>query len=282
MTNASTQKKFDLHERVTEQIVAQLEHGTPPWELPWNRSAMIPRNSSSDRAYNGVNVLLLWASTLANEYTSSRWMTYRQAQELDGQVRKGESSTLVTFWKILKVKDEEEDDEEKTIPLLRYYRVFNVDQIDGIDPEVQQDTDLRSEELDAFFARIPAKLRHGSDRAGYSPAADDIVMPPFEQFASPRAYYATLAHELMHWTGHPSRLDRDLTGRFGDEAYAMEELVAELGAAFLCAELGLGYDTQHASYLAHWGEILGADKYAIFTAAKQATAAVDHLHTDLA
>lgn len=200
MTKSTTEKqKFDLHEHVTQQIVAQLEQGTAPWELPWNRTAMIPRNSSSDRAYNGVNILLLWASTLQHEYTSSAWLTYRQAQALGGQVRKGESSTLVTFWKILKIEDKDaNEDDPKTIPLLRYYRVFNVDQIDGIDPEVQQDTDLRREELDAFFANTEANIHHGSDRAGYSPSRDDIVMPPFEQFASPRAYYATLAHELIH------------------------------------------------------------------------------------
>ncbi len=274
--NMATKSKFDLYQHITDQIVEALETGTAPWQLPWNKQVMVPHNHDSQKAYRGINTLLLWIQALHFGYTSSAWLTFKQAKKHDGHIPKGTKSSMVTFWKIF----EEKDDKGEVInerPVLRYYRVFNLDQIEGIEPPTEQDLALKDTDLEAAFAKLGATIHTSSDQAGFSNTSDAIFMPPFEQFTSPRHYWATLTHELIHWTGHKDRLDRDLSGRFGDEKYAMEELVAELGAAFICAQLGLGYDPQHASYVDNWLKVLKDDKYAVFTASKHATQAANYI-----
>lgn len=273
--------KKDVYEIVTDLIIESLEEGVMPWECPWAREALWPTNGDSKRPYSGINVLLLWLAAARAAYTSPYWLTFKQAQKAGGSVRKGEKSTLVTFFKIKRVEEDNEAGkvEEKTIPILRYYRVFNAEQCDDVEFPTPGELDEahRIERADAFFEAIGATLGHGGHRACYSALRDDIQIPPFASFDEPASYYATLAHEFIHWSGHDSRLNRDLAGRFGDASYAMEELIAELGAAFVCARLGFAYRTQHASYVDHWLSVLGEDRYAIFTAARAAGEAADFL-----
>ncbi len=217
-------------------------------------------------------------------------MTYRQASELSGQVRRGETGELVVYTSTITRtgQDEETGDEsERVIPFMRSYRVFNVEQIDGLPERFYElaepvpDPVARISHAEAFFAATGAQIDHGGNRAWYSPGADRIQMPPFECFRDAQSYYATRAHEVTHWTRHPSRLDRDCgRQRFGDEGYAREELVAELGSAFLSADLGLAPEVldDHAAYIEHWLRILKSDRRAICTAAAHAQRAVEYLH----
>lgn len=269
--------KVDVYTIVTDKIIEALEAGTRPWECPWAKSSLLPANLSSKKPYRGINVLLLWASAMSAGYQSSDWVTFNQAKKAGGCVRKGESSSLVTFFKLAKRKNKEGD--EETVPILRYYRVFNVEQVDGLKiPEVVLlDDKERLETLETTIAGFDAQLEHGGHRACYQPLTDIVRLPPFSSFKTREGYYATAFHEFVHWTGHSTRLNRDLTGRFGDSSYAMEELIAELGAAFVCARLGMTYQTQHADYIASWIKVLQGDKYAIFTASRHASQACDHL-----
>lgn len=240
-----------------------------------------------------MNVIALWVAAQEQGYSSDRWATYKQWQELGAQVRKGERSSQVAFWKVSDpatsdgAEAEGDDQQETRRPILaRGYAVFNAAQVDNdpapitaplpARPEIE-----RIEEAEAFFAAMQADVRHGGARAFYRPTSDHIQMPPFEAFRDAVAYYATLSHEVTHWTGAKSRLDRDLTGRFGSEAYAAEELVAELGAAFLCADLNLANEPRpdHAAYVSSWLKVLREDSRAIFTAASKAQQAADFAHS---
>jgi antirestriction protein ArdC len=269
--------KIDVYTIVTDKIVAALESGTNPWECPWSKDSLLPANITTDKAYRGINVLLLWAEAMGQGYQSSKWLTFNQAKKVGGAVQKGAKSSLVTFFKF--VKKEDENGDEKIMPVLRYYRVFNSEQVDGLNyPETVLLSEAeRLQNVEDTIATFDAQIRHGGHRACYQPLTDIVTLPPFASFKAPEGYYATAFHELVHWTGHESRLNRDLTGRFGDESYAMEELIAELGAAFTCARLGMTYQTQHADYIHSWIRVLKNDKYAIFTAARHATQACDHL-----
>lgn len=262
--------KFDLYETVTDTIVAALEKGVVPWVKPWT-SAGVHRNGESQRAYNGINPLLLEIASIGRGWSSREWYTFSAVKRKDAMVRKGESGTLVTFWKFIKKED------ETTFPLLRFYKVFNREQIDGLPEEkAAAPTDfVPMENADVFVNGLGADIRHGGDRAFYIPREDYIGMPKPETFVDRGAYYATLFHELTHWTGHQSRKDRDLRGRFGTETYAMEELVAELGAAFLCDIHGVDGKLQHPEYIGNWLKKLREDKRAIFTASKAAREAVE-------
>jgi antirestriction protein ArdC len=226
---------------------------------------------------------------MAHGFAAPIWMTYRQAGELGGQVRKGEKGSPVVYANALTKTDTDAvsgDEVEKTIRFLKGYTVFNVDQIDGLPahyyapPVPRSEPAVRIAHAEGFFAATGAAISHGGNSAFYRPATDSIQMPPFEAFCDAESYYATLAHEVTHWSGHEARLARDLTGnRFGSEAYAVEELVAELGAAFLCADLDLSSEPRedHASYLANWLAVLKSDSRAIFTAASHAQRAADFL-----
>ncbi len=276
----------DIYAEVTNTIIAELEKGTAPWVRPWTvADPGLPRNGATGRHYNGLNVLLLWTAAARNGYGSGDWFTYRQAQSLGGHVRKGERASLVTYWKMLQKSETDPETGErvhKTIPLLRHFSVFNRDQCDGLPPAEAQPTATLSEEerhqrAEAFMAATGADIRHGGGRAFYSLLTDRIQLPPFETFRDGGSYYGTACHELTHWTGHASRCDRQFGRRFGDDAYAAEELVAELGAAFLCAELGIDGQLQHPEYIGNWLRVLRGDKRAIFTASSKARQAAEFL-----
>jgi antirestriction protein ArdC len=285
--------RTDVYENVTNQIVAALENGVRPWHQPWSGDHLAGRISRPLRAngvsYRGINVLMLWGVAVERGYGGPLWMTFKQALELGGHVRKGEKGSQVVYANSVtrtETNTATGEDEERNIPFLKAYTVFNVEQVDGLPSrfyltEPAADRVGRIERADAFFASTGAQISHGGNRAYYRPSEDRVQMPPFEAFEGPEAYYATLAHEMTHWTKAPARLDRDFgRKRFGDEGYAMEELVAELGAAFLCADLGLSPEPreEHASYLAHWVKAMRADKRAIFSAAAHAQRAADYLH----
>jgi antirestriction protein ArdC len=273
--------------------------GDETWRMPWHAKAgqalMTPRNPISGTRYRGINVPILWAAAEDKGYRSGLWATYKQWAEKGAQVRKGEKSELIFFWKKLTVPSargdggEGEDDGadaggRRLRFMARAYCVFAAEQVEGyaIPPVLEPDSlaeAARIADAEAFFKRLGAELRHGGDRAFYAPAVDAIQMPEFEQFHDAAGYYSTLGHEHIHWTGAKSRCAREFGRRFGDEAYAFEELVAELGAAFLCAELGIANEPRrdHARYLGSWLRVLESDARAVFTAGGKAQAAVDWL-----
>jgi antirestriction protein ArdC len=285
--NSATDKR-DVYRKVTDAIINAIEQGVGNWRMPWHTSgryAFSPLNVTSRKAYRGVNTVCLWAAAQAKGYESGEWGTYKQFQERGAQVRKGEKSTTVVFWKFANATTETEDGEEtKTgsrLLFTRGYSVFNAAQVDGYTPKAEPNTPMpeRIERAEQFFRSIGAELRHGGNRAFYAPDADYIQMPPFGAFIKNVAYYSTLAHEHTHWTAQASRCDRQLGKRFGDNAYAAEELIAELGAAFTCAHLGISTEPRedHAQYINSWLKVLKADKRAIFTAASKAQQATDWL-----
>jgi antirestriction protein ArdC len=285
--------KVDIYARVTDRIVEDLAAGVRPWMKPWSAGHAEGRISRPLRhngtPYRGVNVLLLWGEAQAKGFGSPSWMTYKQAQELGGQVRKGEAGSLVVYAdRYTKSETNERGEEaEREVAFMKGYTVFNVEQIDGLPakyvaPPAPALPPLQLHQAaEAFFAGTRATFCHGGSRAFYAPAQDFIQLPPAEAFRDAESYAGTKAHELIHWTGHPSRNAREFGRRFGDRAYAFEELVAELGAAFLCADLGITSEVQpdHAAYLAHWLQVLKEDKRAIFSAAAHAQRAADYLQS---
>ena len=288
----STQRT-DLYTRVTDQIVAELEAGVRPWVQPWNAAHAAGEVSRPLRynamPYRGINVVLLWLAALRQHFASPLWMTYKQAAELGGQVRKGAKGSLVVYADTFTRRETGDDGQEQevAVPFLKSYTVFNTEQIDGLPvhyyAKAEQSTHPveRIERAERFAAHTGANIRHGGGMAYYSPAGDYVQMPPLASFHSSESYYATLCHELTHFTRHPSRLNREFgQKRWGDQGYAMEELVAELGAAFLCADLGLTPEIRddHAAYIGSWVKVLKNDKRAVFTAAGYAQRAADFLH----
>lgn len=271
-------EKGDLYQTITDKIIAALETGTAPWIKPW-ASLGAPRNAITGREYSGINTVLL----AMTDYTSNLWLTFQQAKAAGGHVRKGEKGTTVVFFKPLTIREKNEQriEVEKVIPLLRSFTVFNTQQIDNlpmkftqtVKPLLNEFTD--NEAAESLLSQ--AIIRHASNKACFIPSADVILLPRKTEFKSVPDYYATALHELTHWTGHKDRLARNFTGRFGDSAYAFEELVAELGAAFLCASTGIDGQLQHESYIASWLKVLRHDKKAIFTAATAARRAVELL-----
>lgn len=280
-----SQQAPDIYERVTLQVIEAMERGAGSFHMPWHVSGdcSAPENVVSRRPYRGVNLLLLGLLAETHGYASGEWATYNQWQALGAQVRKGEKSALIVFWKASeRSRAETEDDEEpsRNRPILaRGYHVFNSAQVDGYSPKpapVLPESE-RVESAERFFAGLGFTIKHGGSRACYSPAEDVIRMPPFSCFRNAVSFYSVLGHEAVHATGAAHRLNRDLKPRFAEESYAMEELVAELGAAFLCASLGLANEPreEHAAYLTGWLKVLRQDKRAVFTAASQALKAVD-------
>lgn len=285
----------NLYQEVTDRIVAELETGAPPWIRPWSQTpgCNVPCNAVTNRAYSGVNVLLLW-TTRRNGWPTPRFLTFKQASEAGGHVRKGEHGNKVVFVKDLHIKDMDaeggSDTDEHLVRMLKQYAVFNVAQCEGLPEKIVNPPALKPRHhdkpdllLEEFLVATGANICEYGSRAVYDSKDDYIVLPARSAFNSFAEFYNTTFHELVHWTGHASRLDRKLDTRFPDPAqrYAAEELVAELGAAFLCAEFAIDGDMRSAGYIASWVELLKSDNKAVFTCASKAQAAVDYLR-DLA
>lgn len=295
MSRKTEGESFDIYARITDRIVADLANGVKPWMQPWNGANMAGRVTRplrhNGQPYQGMNVLLLWSEGMARGFTSCMWMTFKQALELGGAVRKGETGSTVVFASRFKKSETDGSGNEvdREIPFVKAYSVFNVEQIDDLPehyharPAPTSDPMERIEHADRFFRNTAALIRHGGSQAYYSPVMDYIQMPPFETFRDAGAYVATLSHEATHWTAHPSRINRDLSRYSKDRTErAREELIAELGSCFLCADLGIAPELEpradHASYLQSWLKVLSDDKRAIFQAAAHAQRAVTYLH----
>lgn len=267
-----------LYEQVTNSIITDLERGAVPWVKPWKATgnSLIPLNAATRRQYNGINIPILWEAAERNAYPKNEWLTFKQALEKGAVVRRGEKSTHVVFVKKIHPKD----DEERLIGMLKAYSVFNVSQVDGLaqpDPPTIVSEVERHQDIETFIQATKAEVKHGGDMAAYIPSRDYITMPEAHTFKGMEHYYATVLHELTHWTGAKHRLDRDLSGRFKTASYAAEELVAELGAAFLCAHLGIQGELRHSGYIGNWLQLLKEDSRAIFTASSKASQAADYL-----
>ena len=281
----------DLHAAVTQRIIADLKSGTPTWHRPWATAGGLGRPlRHGGEPYQGINILLLWSSALERGYVSPYWMTYRQAATLGGQVRRGEKASHVFFAKSVRRRGDADaadvpagDGEDRVLHVRRAYAVFNADQVDDLPDRYRVEaprvnTGERIAAAEGWFAGLGIDLRHGGDRAFYAPDGDYIRMPAFAAFHSPESYYACLGHEAVHWSGAKHRLDRELHRR-DRESVAREELVAELGAAFLCADLGISPELRadHAPYIASWLEVLQNDAHAVTAAATRAQRAVEYL-----
>ena len=270
----------DIHQTITNQIIEAMESARTRGRRLWDSQPSLPLNLTTGKPYSGINVLMLWAAGLRNGYTSPYWLTYKQAADKGGQVRKGERSTLCVFykpWESENTNPATGETETTRGAVLKSFRVFNVDQIDGIEAPAPEPRPafVAIEDAERILAASPAPIHMGGTQAFYRPATDTIHLPPREAFINPEAFYSTALHEICHSSGHKSRLNRDFSGRFGTEAYAFEELIAELGSAFLNADLGIIASTlqDHADYLVSWVKILKDNKKAILTAAAQASKA---------
>jgi antirestriction protein ArdC len=286
----SRRGEVSLYDEVTQRIITQLEDGRLPWVQPWGRpgraALSLPRNGITGRRYSGVNILLLWGAVIEHGYPTQGWLTFKQALAAGGCVRKGERGTTVVYADRFTPKDEQEraardGDEPGKVAFLKRFTVFNLAQCEGlasVDPEPAPLPERQIvPQAEALIGGTGADFRIGGTMAFYSPSLDVVQVPPQPAFHDQINYYRTAFHELSHWTGHGSRLDRDQSGVRGGKAYAREELVAELGAAFVCAALGIAPTVRHADYLGSWLEVLREDNRAIFRAASQASKAADLL-----
>jgi antirestriction protein ArdC len=283
-------ERQSLYSEVTSRIIAELEEGRLPWVQPWDAAlcgCTMPKNAGTARRYSGINILILWAEVVHRGYASQRWLTYRQAEAAGGNVRRGEKGTVICYADRFTPKAEAEqargeDRAARQVAFLKRFVVFNIDQCEGlpdeyIAPMVSPDPVLAIAEADTLIAASGARVNIGGGEAFYSPSHDFIQVPPQAAFYEPINWYRTLIHEAGHWVGHSSRLDRDQTGKFGSEAYAKEELIAEMAAAFTCASLGIAPTVRHSDYIASWLSVLQNDEKAIFRAASQASKASDFL-----
>ena len=293
-------ERVDLYQEITDEMIAQLEAGTVPWVQPWDGTKTsetagatfdgLPQNGATGRTYSGINILILWIRAMKAGFGSQRWMTFQQAKQLGGHVRKGEKSTRVVHAGTFTPKEEREaaaaeGRDEQARRYLKAHRVFNVAQIDGLPDEAlngERPSAPSFEGVDETVRRIIERGRvrfvTGSARAFYQPGTDMVSVPLLEAFGDPAEWHSTTMHELTHWTGHSSRLARDLEGNTRDGMdYAREELVAEIGAAFVCAAIGTLPRLRHADYLACWLKVLKDDKHAIIRAASAASRASDYL-----
>ena len=284
-------EKTNIYEEITHKIIAALEDGVNPWAKPWQGvSYGAFRNAITNRPYRGMNIILLNLMALMNGYVDPRWLTFRNADQLGGRIKKGEKGVPVIFWKFLPLKDREEDaakepmindeEEQKVIPFARAYTVFNVEQCEGLDlpelePKEARETEQEDNDLAERIMALPT-LKHGGNKACYLPVPDVVILPQRSTFEHPDFYFSTGYHEIVHWTGHPGRLARTFGNRFGDLDYAFEELVAEIGAAFLGAHTAIPFEAmRHPEYINVWLQILKGDNKAIFTAAAKAQNAAD-------
>ncbi|PSJ43333.1 ArdC family protein [Allosphingosinicella deserti] len=282
--------RHSLYAEVTERVIAELEAGRLPWVQPWDSSRCgpaMPHNGGTGRRYSGINVLILWAAVIEGGYSSQRWLTFRQALALGGHVRKGEKGTTVCYADRFTPKDEvdkarDEDREARAVAFLKRFTVFNVDQCEGLPEDLTSAPKALGEReiiphAEALVAATGADVRIGGGLAFYAPDPDFVQVPPQQFYPHQINWYRTVLHELGHWTGHASRLDRDQSGFLGGAAYAREELVAELTSAFTCASLSITPTVRHSDYIGAWLEVLRGDEKAIFRAASQASKAADYL-----
>ena len=277
---------MSVYAQITGSILTQLREGAAPWVKPWSTmpGEVFPMNAISKRRYNGGNTFWLWGAIQAKGYSSVRFVTYKQALEAGGHVRKGEKANPVFYWSKSRIKDKATQ-EEKDIMWCKGYSVFNLDQCEGLDHlravpvTVVKNTAERHAAAEATIKATGSDLRHGGDKACYWPGFDRIDMPEFETFHNPEGYYSTLFHEHGHWTGHKTRLDREgiSSPDRTPKKYAFEELVAELSAAFLCAEHGIDGELRHAGYIEHWIKLLSEDERAFISAASKAQKAADFI-----
>lgn len=267
-------KTDEAMQRLVDKLIEQMQAGVANWKMPWHSFGM-PHNAMTKRPYRGTNV---WACMLSG-YTETGWATYKQWTDAGCQVRKGEKATHVFLLKPMEREDP--DGKIKKSTMMRTFAVFNEEQVDGwVKPQRELlSEDERIANVERAIAAVPANIEHRGGRAYYSPIMDTVVMPPYEMFRDAISYYGTLSHELTHWTGRSTRLDRDLSGRFGDDRYAIEELIAELGSAMWCSNHGIDAASRedHAAYLSSWIRVLKAEPAVLYTVASKAQAAVDHL-----
>jgi len=289
-SKGESRARDSLYQEVTDKIIAELVQGRVPWVQPWGEAKSglgLPTNGATGRGYSGINVLILWLAVIDKGFPSQQWLTFRQALDLGGNVRKGEHGTTVCYADRFTPKSEAEraqqaGEDPKAIPFLKRFTVFNVAQCEGLParlnaapPSVSDDDVVPRAE--ALIAATKADFRVGGERAFYVPAADYIQVPPQAAFFAPINYYRTCFHELGHWTGHASRLARDLSHVFGSADYAREELVAEMASAFVCASLAIVPTVRHADYIGSWLDLLRTDSRAIFRAASAASKAAEFL-----
>jgi len=288
--------KTTLHQKVTDHIIEAMKNAKD-FEMPWRCANQLPINALTDKAYQGINTVSLWVSSMNQGYDSSLWATYKQWASLGAQVQKGERGSAIVIYKLIGEKEKQDgpsdsEDKQRSGVLIRSATVFNLKQV--VDYQTKEETDQplydlaeKLNHVDQFITNTKANIVSGGTRACYAPSKDLISIPHQELFkgtstSSPsEAYYSTLLHELTHWSGHKERANRDLSGRFGSDSYAMEELVAELGAAFLCAELNISPVPRqdHADYLANWLKVLQQDDKAIFWASARAAEASAFLNS---
>lgn len=281
----------DLHERITQQIIQAIEAGAGDYRMPCNTkgsSASLPQNPVGKYEYHGINVLSLWASQQLGAFTTGRWATYRQWLSIGAQVRKGETSSPTVFYQPIMADHDRENSSDSASGqsrsgrpfVLKMATVFNADQVDGFHPEhIAPPADQRQDMAEQVIENSEARILWSGEKACYLPTRDEIHLPHPEDFVSAEAYYGVAFHELVHWTGHASRCARDLSGRFGTSAYVMEELVAELGAAFVLADIGRDKVPRidHARYLSSWLSVLKNDVNSVFTATTNASRAARYL-----
>jgi len=281
-----------LYQQITGKIIAELEQGRVPWVQPWGNVKAplgLPKNATTCRAYSGVNVLILWIACMERGFGTQCWLTFRQALKAGGHVRKGEKGTTVVYADRFipyreRTRAAETGDDPQTIPFLKSFTVFNADQCAGLPadivpppPSLAQHDDLVLPQAEALIRATGADIRIGGNRAFYVPSADYIQVPPPASYFEPINWHRTVCHELGHWTGHDSRLNRDMSVDFGSTSYAREELVAEIAGAFVCAALSIVPTVRHSDYLGAWLDVLREDNRAIVRAASAASKAADYL-----
>jgi len=282
--------RTSLYDDITNKIITELEAGRVPWVQPWDSAAAaldLPVNASTRARYSGINILILWSAMIERGFTTNRFLTFRQALELGGNVRKGERGTTVVYADRFTPEDEkrrarETGEEATAIPFLKRFTVFNAAQCDGLPEAVAvvappPPPGLIEPQVEALIRATGIDFRIGGNRAFYMPSLDYVQVPPPQAYFEPINWHRTALHELGHWSGHQSRLGRDLSGGFGSKKYAFEELVAEINAAFCCASLGITPTVRHADYIGSWLEVLREDNRAIVRAASQASKAADWL-----
>jgi len=269
-----------VYQEVTDSIIAQLEQGATPWIKPWKTDSTADKNMLSQKAYQGVNRLILGLSSMVNGYEAPVWASFKQWQSIGATVRKGEKGTKIVFYSPVTKQNKQTGDVE-AYNLLKAYYVFNASQVDGVTIQAPTVPAKPFNAIEAAEARIKATgavITHGGDSAFYAPSVDKINVPHKASFISEASYYATVFHELTHWTGAETRCNRNLKGKFGNPLYAFEELVAEMGAAFLCQDYRIQGELRHAGYIESWLKVLKEDSRAIFKAAALAQKAADHIN----